>query len=59
MIFRIRFIEAGQNRQLTDTVEANSPGEAIVIFQMTRSRNSSHPSPDIITSVSLEESLVL
>ena len=59
MVYRIRYIKhKGQDREGTETVEANSPHEAMVKFNLLRDRGPFHPSEDTVTSVCPEEPIL-
>jgi hypothetical protein len=55
MVYRIRYQQPGRGEQATETVEANSPAEAIVKFNVTRARTARLAEENLITSVCAEE----
>ncbi len=59
MVYRIRYIKhKGQGREGTETVEANSPYEAMVKFNLRRDRGLFCPPEDTVTSVCPEEPIL-
>ncbi len=59
MVYRIRYIKhKEQGREGTETVEANSPHEAMVKFNLRRDRGSYCPQEDTVTSVCPEEPIL-
>jgi hypothetical protein len=56
MVYRIRYVDPGVCHQAEETVEANSPAEAMVKFRATHRPFDGRRSEGIVTSVSAEES---
>lgn len=54
MVYRIRYIQSGLCQQAIETIEANSPTEAMVKFRVSRSEVPSN-SEDIVCSVTAED----
>lgn len=57
MVYRIRYELVGMDRQDTKTIEANSPSEAMIKFDLEYNQGHS-PSLHTITSVCAEETLL-
>lgn len=57
MVYRVRYSLAGMDRQDTETVEAHSPSEAMIKFNLEHNQGRS-PSLRTITSVYAEENLL-
>ena len=57
MVFRVRYMLTGADRQETETVEAHSPSEAMIKFDLEHSQGSC-PSAHTITSVCAEETVL-
>lgn len=57
MVYRIRYVESQEGRPATETIEANSPAEAIVKFNVRHGVGKPASRQDVITSVCAEECL--
>ena len=55
MVYRIRYVEPKEGRQATETIEANSPAEAMVKFNVKHRASQKASGQDMITSVCAEE----
>lgn len=59
MVFRIRFKRSGEQLQKSETVEANSPAEAMFKFQAMHDRGPLSRQLEVVTSVCAEESILI
>jgi hypothetical protein len=57
MVYRIRYVEPRKGRPATETVEANSPAEAMVKFNVMHGVRAQPSRQDWITSVCAEEEI--
>jgi hypothetical protein len=55
MVYRIRYVEPKKGRPATETIEANSPAEAMVKFNVMHGVGARTSKPGLITSVCAEE----
>ncbi|MBN1554274.1 MAG: hypothetical protein JXA11_05980 [Phycisphaerae bacterium] len=58
MVFRIRYVEPEKGRPATETIEANSPAEAMVKFNVRHGAGRGLSRQDCITSVTPVEELL-
>ncbi len=55
MVYRIRYVEPKKGQPATETIEANSPAEAMVKFNVMHGSGARTSRKDWIVSVSAEE----